>query len=233
MLKQVSNDRPRRRVALVTLGQSSKEDSLVLEITSFLPKQTEVMVVGVLDGLTREEVETKYAPLSPSRSFFTKMADGDEVRVDREFIHHRYKACIRSLDGTVDFIGVLCSGELPILRTRTPLLIPNGLVQGCLTALRSSRPWGIVMPTEESLRRMNQTLSRWRLKAVGCVLSPCSAQQKDIEHCAMILLQGRVSAVLLNCFGYTQETVEALQKILAVPIVRVSSLFAHVLAELV
>ncbi|MEM3658357.1 MAG: AroM family protein [Candidatus Hadarchaeum sp.] len=234
MMNNFSNNSQKKiKVALLSFGQTFANNNDINEIKRRLPSNVELITSGILDGLSREEVESKYAAHSPSRCYFTKMADGEGITVDISFVHRKYKECLQLLEGKVEVIGIMCSSKLPLFTSRTPIIIPYELVKGFLATVRASKPWGIVMPTETSVFRLQKSFRHLNVDVVYGVLSPGTPSQAAVDNCIQKLHQQNVFAVVLNCFGYSQDIADELQKRLDAPVFRVASLFINVLVEYV
>jgi len=217
------------RIGFVTIGQSPREDVLP-EIAAHLPPGVEILEAGALDGLSQTEIE-RHKPRSPERTLVTRLTDGTEVHVDLEFIHDRLVGCVRSLEGRVDLIAFICSGSLPRIPARVPVLFPHELLKGFLSALSFPGPLGVLVPAREQVEPMLDELSSWEVNAVGAGVSPYTEREGIKEAVEGLLEQGAV-AFLLNCFGYTERMKREVQAASGRPVIAVRSLLTRALAEL-
>ena len=220
-----------RRVGLVTIGQSPRDD-VVPEIRRYLPPGVEILEAGVLDGLSPEEIAA-HAPASPERTLVTRLRDGREVVVDAEFVHRRLQGAIEELAKEAEIIGLLCSGKFPKLASPVPLLVPHELLRGFFSALVLPGPLGVLVPSPQQVTPTERESRDWGVGAVVRALSPYREDaQTALEETAYILRQRGVAAVLLNCFGYGEELKQSLSRSLERPAIAIRSLFARALAEL-
>ncbi len=219
-----------KRIGLVTIGQSPRVD-IVPDIRSALPATVSIVEGGALDGLSEAEV-LAHPPASTESTLCSRLADGTEVQFDKDFAHERLQQVIRTLEDNVDLIGLLCSGTFTELTAKIPLLIPNKLLQGYLTALLLPGPWGMLVPTADQLEPILAELEEWGVDAIGIALSPY-AESDRLEQAVRELVDRRVSAILLNCFGFTLEMKARAQAVSQKPIIAIGSMFIQALTELV
>jgi len=218
------------RIGLVTIGQSPRVD-IAPDIRSVLPSTVSIVEGGALDGLSEAEV-LAHTPASKGSTLCSRLADGTEVQFDKDFAHERLQQVIRTLEDDVDLIGILCAGTFTKLTAKIPLLIPNQLLQGYLTALSLPGPWGMLVPKADQVEPILAELEEWGVEAVGMALSPY-AEGDRLEQAVRELVDRQVSAILLNCFGFTLEMKARAQAVSQKPVIAVGSMFIHALTELI
>jgi protein AroM len=218
------------RIGLVTIGQSPRVD-IVPDIRTALPASISITEAGALDGLPEAEI-LAHPPASKKQTLCSRLADGTEVQFDKGFAHERLQQVIRTLEDNVALIGLLCSGSFTELTAKVPLLIPNKLLQGYLTALSLPGPWGMLVPKADQVEPILAELEGWGVDAVGTALSPY-AEGDRLEQAVRKLVDRQVSAILLNCFGFTLKMKARAQAVSQKPVIAVGSMFIHALAELV
>ncbi|HAF71545.1 MAG: AroM family protein [Acetothermia bacterium 64_32] len=216
-----------RRLGLITIGQSPRDD-VVPELKTLLPKDVTIVEAGALDGLSREEIPP---PQAPERTLVTRMSDGTELAVDREFIHPRLEGAVRALEASADLIAYLCSGDLPDFPARVPLLIPYRLLEGYLKAVRFPGPIGLLVPAPAQVKPALEELESWGIPALGQAISPYSQAPKVGEAAAQLARKGAV-AILLHCFGFSLAMREQAARASGLPVISVRSLLARALSEL-
>jgi len=219
-----------KQIGLVTIGQSPRVD-IVPDIRTALPEPISITEAGALDGLSEAEIAT-HPPTSKESTLCSRLADGTEVQFDKGFAHERLQQLIRTLEDNVDLVGLLCSGTFTELTAKIPLLIPNKLLQGYLAALSLSGPWGMLVPKADQVEPILAELKEWGVDAVGTALSPY-AEGDRLEQAVREMVDCQVSAILLNCFGFTLEMKARAQAVSQKPVIAVGSMFIHALTELI
>ena len=218
------------RVGLVTIGQSPRVD-IVPDIRTVLPASISITEAGALDGLSAAEIAS-HPPASKEKTLCSRLADGTEVQFDKDFAHERLQQVIRNVEDRVDLIGLLCSGTFSEFAATVPLLIPDRLLRGFLTALSLPGPLGMVVPKSDQIEPTLAELGEWGIDAVAIALSPY-AESDRLEQAIRELEDRRASAILLNCFGFTVKMKARAQAVSQKPVIAVGSIFASALAELV
>lgn len=215
-------------LGLLTIGQSPRGD-VVPEIRSLLPRDVEIVQAGALDGLSYEEIARR-RPRDGTATFVTRLADGREVMVDKEFVHQRIRELAGRLADETSVIGLLCSGSFPSFPCSVPFIVPNRLLRGVLPELEQGRVLGVVVPSEQQVRPAVDELRSWGIDAVGRAVSPYRESDR-VPQVAEELAGLGVSALLMHCFGYDLSMREAARRAYPGPVLLIRSLFARALAE--
>lgn len=218
------------RIGLVTIGQSPRDD-VVPEIRGLLPWHVKIVQAGALDGLTPKEIAA-YTPKKEANTLVTRLASGQEVKVDKDFVHERLEVVINSLEHEVEMIGLLCSGSFPEISSRVPLLVPHRLLKGFLQALFLPGPLGVLVPSPDQVGPAVEEIRDMGILAIGGAASPYTEGYRAPEVAQSLSDQG-AAAILLHCFGYSLSTKNQIRLITGKPVILIRSLFARALAELV
>lgn len=219
-----------QRIGLVTIGQSPRID-VVPDLRGFLPNGIELIEVGALDGLSSTEIAA-HLPTSKDRTLCSRLADGMEVLIDSEFVHHRLRKVIHRLESDVNLIAVLCSGDLPKIRAGIPVLLPYELICGLLLSLSVAKRWGILVPKPDQVVPAVVGLNARGIEAVGDSLSPY-VQGDCLEGAVRRLCTQGVDAILLDCIGYSRKMEERTRIESGKPVVSIVSVVGHTLSTLV
>lgn len=220
-----------KRIALITVGQAPRDDILP-DILPMIPASVEILQIGALDDLTIQEIRRK-RPKSADKTLVTRLANGQEVYVDKDFIYERMQGLIKLLEKRVDLIGLLCSGTFPDFPARIPVLYPARLLRGVLTALTLPGPLGVLVPTKQQVVPTLEELHSWGVSAICAAASPYSQGIQTVVTAAHSLVDQGAVAVLLHCFGYTSFSKAEIQASCGKPVILVRTIFARFLAELV
>lgn len=218
------------RIGLVTIGQSPRDD-VVPEIEYFLPRRVEILQAGALDGLTLEEI-AGHAPKKEADTLVTRLKSGQEVKVDKNFIHERLKVVIHSILPKVQLIGLLCSGSFPEISSQVPLLVPHRLLKGFLQAFFLPGPLGVLVPSPDQVVPAVEEIREMGILALGGAASPYTEMDRIVEAAQQLSEQG-ATAILLHCFGYPLSAKQQIKQAIGKPVILVRSLFGRALAEVV
>ena len=215
-------------VGAVTMGQTPRDD-IVPELEAALGPGYEIEQVGVLDGLSAAEIEAQSGRSARGR-IVTRLRDGREVRVRHKLVTRRFQECVEDLDGRVAMILVLCTGDLPQVETRVPMLYPGRLLQG-LTASLGVERLGVLTPAAGQIRPQRR---RWRSAARRVFVADVSpyGPPEAFEQAAERLERKRVEVVVLDCIGYTQAMQRRVRDRLHVPALASLSVLGRIAAEM-
>jgi protein AroM len=215
------------KIGAVTIGQTPRDD-IVPELEAHLGGRFEIEQVGVLDGLDREGLDAQRRRWSRNQ-IVTRLRGGEEVRVRRDFAEERLRQLADNLDDRVALILVLCTGDLPQVRTKVPILYPGRLLRSVATSLRVDR-LGVLTPAASQVRAQRR---RWRdvARRVSVVeaspYGPSAAWASALER----LRRRRPEIVVMDCIGYTKAMRRAVGEHLDVPVLSALSLLGRVAAE--
>jgi len=218
-----------KKVALLTIGQSPRVD-VVPEIRQFLPSNIQLIEAGALDELSPDEISS-HSPRSKESILVSRLANGKEVRIDKDFVHRRLQELITLLEESVDILSILCSAVFEPFVCNRPLVLPYRLLQGFVSAVRFPGPLGVLVPATEQVETIGREFESWGVEVVTKAVSPY-AEEERLEEVVQKLLGAGVSAILLDCFGYSVEMKQRAQRASGLPVITVRTLLARALAEL-
>lgn len=218
------------KIGMVTIGQSPRVD-IVPEIEELLSADIEIIEKGALDGLTLEEVQM-FEPREDDEILVTRMQDGTEVTVGRNFILPQLQKRISELDQEgVALIALLCSGGFPPLRSEKPLIMPDKLLSGVLSAISIEGGLGVMVPSARQVNSVKESFEGLGFKTIGVGASPYGDGEAIAE--AAERLKGKVDLVVMHCFGYNLEMKRRVGEITKRPVIAVRSLLTRALKELI
>ncbi|MGW8528929.1 AroM family protein [Nocardiopsis sp. NPDC055824] len=194
------------RLGVLTIGQAPRPD-LVPELTALVPTAA-VVERGVLDGLTRAEIEAR--PVAPDdHALTTRLADGSSVVLGESLVMERLPGVLADLERGVDAVLLACTGAFPELEHAKPLFVPDRLIAfGAAALLGDTGCVGVVCPLPEQ-RADTETKFGRRLPSGARVLtdacSPYTGTPEELAASARRLAEGGADLLALDCIGYTEE----------------------------
>ncbi|WP_218510191.1 AroM family protein [Variovorax sp. dw_308] len=200
------------RLALLTIGQSPRPD-MTQAIRRALPAHVQVDERGVLDGLSRGEIEQRFASRPGSAPLITRLSDGNAITVDSAAVEAGLQDSIDHLeqDGA-DAIVVLCTGRFPALRAdRAWLIEPDTLVPAVVASLVGRGRLGVIAPMPSQI---GMVMEKWNALPgchVAAAASP-NASDDALVAAAQSLSEQGATALVLDCMGYTAAHKAALQR---------------------
>ncbi|KAB8305617.1 AroM family protein [Rouxiella chamberiensis] len=215
--------------ATLTIGQAPRSDIMPL-LMAHLPAKS-VTHVGLLDGMSTEQIEQRYAPAEGDAVLVSRLLDGSQVTMAA----HRVERGLQEKIDVLEALGcmtilLLCTGEFKKLHARNALLLePDRIIPPLIGAIVGGHRAGIVVPIVEQS-------GKWRkLSKLPCfaVASPYISDDQTIIEAAMRLAQQGAEVVVLDCIGYTRHHAELLKKHLSIPVLLSNVLMAKLAAELI
>lgn len=200
-------------LTFLTIGQAPRPD-LSEAVEAHLPVTARVRHAGVLDGLSRSEVEARFGAVEGRATLLSRLADGRPVTLDAEAVAAGLQVRLDRVEAEgADVVVLLCTGEFPGLRAgRARLVEPDVLVTGYVgTVLRGSRV-GFVVPLAEQVDEARQ---KWRGVVPEPVFSTASPYADDdgtaLRAAARAHLDAGADALMLDCMGYGTRHHESLR----------------------
>lgn len=219
--------------ATLTIGQAPRSDITPLLMTH-LPDEP-VTHVGLLDGLSREQIEQRYAPQEGEAVLVALLLDGSQVLLAAAGAERGLQEKIHQLEAQgCATILLLCGGEFSSLHADSALLIePERMIPPLIGAMVGTHRAGIVVPVESQI--CWQT-NKWRkLEQAPCfaVASPYLPDDQALTDAAIRFAEQGAEVVVLDCFGYNHHHVEVLEQHLDIPVLLANVLMVQLAAELV
>jgi protein AroM len=136
--------------ATLTIGQAPRSDIMPL-LMAHLPAKS-VTHVGLLDGMSTEQIEQRYAPAEGDAVLVSRLLDGSQVTMAAHRDVLEALGCMTIL--------LLCTGEFKKLHARNALLLePDRIIPPLIGAIVGGHRAGIVVPIEEQIVEQS---GKWR-----------------------------------------------------------------------
>lgn len=128
-----------------------------------------------------------------------------------------------------DAILIQCTGLFPGLVSAKPLLIPHLVFAGAMQWLKPAGKVAVVCPVEGQKKAAAE---KWRAEGLNpdvLVASPYSS--RDIEKTGLALKAMRPEAVILDCFGFAEESKEGLSAYVECPVLSIRMIVRDLLLQ--
>ncbi|MEP7118197.1 MAG: AroM family protein [Acidobacteriota bacterium] len=213
----------------ITIGQAPRLD-VAPALDAHLPAGLVRRDVGVLDGMTAEQITLRYAPRSRERRFLTRLLDGTAVELDAAAAETGVQQKLHDLEqGGCTVILVLCSGVFRGLRTRRAWLIePDRILPGLVGGLAGARRVGVVMPLALPIDGERRKWAALQIPAAFAVANPYADGEEQAASAARELQRGGANLLMLDCFGYTERHRLAAAQASGLPVLLSSELMGRV-----
>ena len=192
----------RKKVGLITIGCRENRPNWE-DVIRALEPEVEVDFRGVLDGLTREEVEEQFAFSDGENYLVTEMPWTASVQLSEKAVQvgATRRAAEQFADGA-DTVLMLCTGDFPHPEKPGGLfLLPEDLMYGILSGLRQKK-LGFIVPEPDQI-----PFSRKQYKALNPVIRASSpyGSMEDLAKTAAVFREEDVEVIVTDCMGITAE----------------------------
>ena len=192
----------RKKVGLITIGCRENRPNWE-DVIRALEPEVEVDFRGVLDGLTREEVEEQFAFSDGENYLVTEMPWTASVQLSEKAVQvgAMRRAAEQFADGA-DTVLMLCTGDFPHPEKPGGLfLLPEDLMYGILSGLRQKK-LGFIVPEPDQI-----PFSRKQYKALNPVIRASSpyGSMEDLAKTAAVFREEDVEVIVTDCMGFTAE----------------------------
>ena len=213
-----------KKIGAITVGQTPRTD-LIPEIAPILGDSIEIIQMGGLDGLTKEEIQT----MTPA--LVTRLKDGSSVSFGESHILPRLEACMDQLKkDQVSLILFLCTGEFPdTFQADVPLIFPSKILTSIVSAIHPHR-LAVIAPVKEQLPQMQTKWAGCADSVYGLAASPYDGI--EAVAAAARSIPSDADLIVLDCIGYTVEMKERVQALTGKSVLLPRTLAARVVKEL-
>jgi len=215
------------RVGFVTIGQSPRDD-IVPEMLAWVRMPVEASEFGALDALRLDEI-AQLAPEGDEPRLVSRLRDGSEVVASRARLHERVVTLLDDADRQgLDAIVLLCTGQFPSVRLRTPFVSSQAAVDlGALALARDAKTVGLMVPNEAQARAAEA--EGWNgLPVKAACSTPYGASR--FEDAARDLADTDV--IVMHCMGYDGAMLERVRAASGRPTLLARRLVASALRQL-
>lgn len=221
------------KLGTLTIGQAPRADiTPILDdvLDTRLPRRH----AGVLDGLSRAEIERGFAAEAGKPVLITKLLDGSAVVIDRARTEAAAQAKLTILEAEgCTTILMLCTGHFANLRTETARLVePDRILPPTVAALVQGAQLGIIVPLVEQIASEAGKWAPLGRAPLYAAASPYGGGGASVADAARDLAGRGAEILLMDCMGFVErhrrDAVEA-----GLPLILSNSLIAKLVSEIV
>ena len=223
---------PERVLGTLTIGQAPRPDVTPI-IDRHVPVSLRRVHRGVLDGLSRAEIDARYRPEPAEAALVTRLHDGSAVELSRRRMRDGVQQALAGLeDDGCDVILLLCTGTFDRLECRSAWLVePDHIIPGMIAGLIERRRLGIIVPIAGQIE---SEAGKWRglvCPPIFAAVSPYTAPPEAVFEAGQRLRSRGAAALLLDCIGFTERHRAALLP-LDLPVILSNAVVAKAVGEL-
>ena len=221
------------KLGTLTIGQAPRADITPI-LDAVLGAELPRKHAGVLDGLSREEIISDFAPQPGGALLITKLLDGSSVVIDRERTERAAQAKLSMLEEAgCSTILMLCTGHFASLRTeRARLIEPDRILPPTVAALVQDAQLGIIVPLAEQIASEAGKWAPLTRPPICAAASPYGGDGLTVAEAAEALAERGADILLMDCMGFVerhrQEAAAA-----GLPVILSNALIAKIVSEVV
>jgi len=221
-----------RILGTLTIGQAPRLDVVPI-IDRHVPASVRRIHRGVLDGLSRREIDARYGAEPGEPALVTRLEDGGVVELSRRRMRDGVQRSLAALEAEgCDVILLLCTGTFDGLACDKAWLVePDHIIPGMVAGLIERRQLGIIVPIAGQIE---SEAGKWHALArppIFATTSPYTAPSEAVGEAGAALKSRGAAAILLDCIGFTERHRAALAAV-GLPVILSNAVVAKAVGEL-
>lgn len=218
------------KLGVITIGQSPRDD-VMPEIVKYLPRGTEIVEKGALDGLDKKDIELM-KPEKGDYVLVSRLSDGTSAIFAKRYIMPRMSLCIEELEQEkVDVILIICTGTFDErFHSNIPIIYPDDIIKSVVPTLIGNNKISIITPNDDQIE---QTIEKWKFIDENILVVSASPYEdiKEIEIASQYL-KSKQKFILLDCIGYTEDMKDNISKMTGSIVMCSRTLVGRVIGEI-
>jgi len=219
-----------KRLGVVVIGQSPRPE-IVAQLRKFIGQDVAIEVRGALDGMSRAGIDA-IRPVNGYDTLFTRLPDGEAVKISKEVVERRAKLVIEDFDAQgVTATMLCCTGDFPTLEGRHVVVLPSAVLAGIVLGLLPKGRLGLFVPLPDQIGKLDGKWQRDGGEILSVALTPGSLDA-TIDRAATEMQALLPHLVVMDCMSYTQATKDRIRQILRAPVILAITSAARIVGEL-
>ncbi|PJI09282.1 MULTISPECIES: AroM family protein [Clostridium] len=220
-----------KKVGAITVGQSPRID-VIPEMKMVLGEEIEVIEIGALDGLSKEEIN-EFKPEEGDYVLVSRLNDGTSASFAEKHIIPRLQNCIEYLEEAgAEIIVFICTGAFPnAFKSNKLLLYPQRLLYSLVPELAVNEKIGVFVPLEKQKRQSYDKWSESGKKIEVVSGSPYDNIEK-LTKASIELKEKDVDVIVLDCIGYNLKMKNLIREITGKPVILPRTIVSRVVREM-
>jgi protein AroM len=221
------------KLGTITIGQAPRADITPILDAALRPDLPRCHV-GLLDGLSRDEIEARFGRKQGRPVLVSLLRDGTSVMVDKEIAEASIQRKIDLLeeDGCTTIL-LLCTGHFAELRTRGAALVtPERILAPTLAALSAGRQVGMLVPLPEQIESEGAKWGVLSSPPICAATSPYTASDAELAEAAKKLRDAGAQLLMTDCMGFTERHRHIVSTASGLPVVLSNAVIAKLVAEI-
>jgi protein AroM len=222
-----------RILGTLTIGQAPRSDIAPI-LRQHMPGALRIIERGLLDGLSDEEIRSRYWAEDGKPVLITRLLDGRSVQLSARKVRDGIQDKLAALEAEVcDVILLLCTGQFHGLHCeRAWLLEPDRIIPPGVAALIQDRQLGVIVPLPSQMRSESDKWTALPRRPIFAAASPYDDPPAKLRSAGLSLKQRGVHALLLDCIGFNEEHRRELANATGLPVILSNAIMAKLVAEL-
>lgn len=222
-----------RTLGTLTIGQAPRSDIAPI-LQRHMPGGVAIVDRGLLDGLSSDEIQSRYGVEHGKPVLLTRLLDGRSVQLSAGKVLDGIQAKLSALEADgCDVILLLCTGQFHGLRCeRAWLLEPDRIIPPAVAGLVQDRQLGVIVPLPSQMETESDKWTMLPSMPIFAAASPYDDPPETLGSAGLSLKQRGAQALLLDCIGFTEDHRRLLAAEAGLPVILSNAVMARLVAEL-
>lgn len=224
-----------KKLGVITIGEAPRVD-IQSVFEKYLGSTSNVIQVGVLDGLTKEVAEDAFKPDENEYTVVSRFIKGESIKMSRNKITPVIQTKINFLeDQGCRQIFLLCTGVFHGLYTKNAVLIePEKIIPPTVTGMIGDHTLGIIGPLPIQPHLIAEKWGGCKVAPIYASASPYVFKDEELRSAARTLKDQHVQLILLDCMGYVEEMKQmVVEEVDGIPVILSNALVVKMISELI
>lgn len=193
--------REKKKIGIVVMGQADFSEKYS-DVEDLIAPEAEAVIVGLMDGLTAEEVEAKYGPGRDEGFVVSTIQGGRVVKIAERHAQRLLQEKVLMLEKQGVYNNmVFCTASFQEFERAGCLVQPALIIDSLFSALKVRRI-GIILPEKEQIEESYEQYKQY--DPIIRAASPYGGRQAILEAARKFRTEN-VDLILTDCMGFTKE----------------------------